>query len=270
MKRPVLFNYEDLNAFVRDMIAFRKQEDSDFTVAKYCEGFERCSTALVSSIATGKRKLTFDRVPEMAILLGLSARERFHLKERVSRNKGKAKEKGKDSSAQPVNPKRQRSSAFLLKNWLHPFVKDAVRLEAVKKNRNAIFELLGGIASKARIQQSLKFLLLHGYLRLNQDGQWVESEVLNVLGDRDASAKIRQFHKKTLDIARDGIEVYPMEERLAQALLLPLDEESYAELLEVIKEFAEKIQTFSETHQKHNRRLYQLILHLTPTGGIRE
>ncbi|RYZ57806.1 MAG: TIGR02147 family protein [Proteobacteria bacterium] len=268
MKRPVLFNYEDLNTFVRDMIAFRKQEDKDFTVAKYCEGFERCSTALVSSIASGKRKLTFDRVPEMAILLGLSARERFHLKERVSKNKIKAV--ARESSAQPGNSKRQRTSAFLLKNWLHPYVKDAVRLEAVKKNRNAIFELLGGIASKARIQQSLKFLLLHGYLRLNQEGQWVESEVLNVLGDRNASAKIRQFHKKTLDIARDGIEVYPMEERLAQALLLPLDEESYAELLEVIKEFAEKLQTFSETHQKHNRRLYQLILHLTPTGGIRE
>ncbi len=267
MNRPLIFNYDDLSLFVREMIQYRKSVDPEFKVASYCRTFENCSPALVSSIASGRRKLTSDRVQDFAILLGLSARERLHLKDRVSKRKTVEEP---DTAASSVKGKKKRVSSFLLKNWLHPYVKDAVRLEAVKKNPQAIYEVLGGIASRKKIQESLKFLLAHGYIRLDQNGRWVENEVLNVLGDRNASAKIRQFHKKSLDIAREGIDLYSMQDRLAQALLIPLDEASYAEILELIKEFAGKLQNFSESHLTHNKRLYQLILHLTPTGGHHE
>lgn len=266
MKRPVLFDYKDLALFVKDMIRFLKQEDPDFTVARACRNFERCSPALISNIIAGKRKLTSDRVGDIAALLNLSARERYFLKEKVLR---KAPDEPASEEAVPSPAKRRRRSSFILKNWLHPYVKDATRLEAVKMNKEAIFKVLGGIASRKRIQQSLTFLLQHGYLRLDLAGQWVESEVLDVVGDRNASGKVRQFHKKALDIAKTGLDLYPMEERLAQALLLPLDEESYSELVDLVREFSEKLQVFSETKTKNSKRLYQIIVHLTPTGGSR-
>jgi uncharacterized protein (TIGR02147 family) len=270
MERPVLFKYSDLIRFMEDMIRYRKQTEKGFTVAKACQALRRCSPALISNILAGKRKLTVDRVGEVATVLGLTQRERHYLKEWLLRSDRPAQsDREADDDSRSSGHKRRRVSSFLLRDWINPYVKDAVRLESVQVDRDALYRELGGIASQERINQALKFLLQHGYLRTNQAGKLVESEPLNVLGDEDADEKIRKFHKKTLDIAKAGLDTWPIEERLAQAMLIPLDAAAYGELLELIQEFGEKLRVFSETHADCNQRLYQFILHLTPTGGSR-
>ena len=61
--------------------------------------------------------------------------------------------------------------------------------------------------------------------------------------------------------------MYDTNERFANAMILPLNQENYTELVQIIKEFSEKLKDFSEQHQTNNEKLYQVIINLCPTGG---
>ena len=52
-------------------------------------------------------------------------------------------------------------------------------------------------------------------------------------------------------------------------MILPLDAHTYIEMVGMIREFSERIQKFAEDHAQVDRRLYQVIVHLTPTGGAK-
>jgi uncharacterized protein (TIGR02147 family) len=251
------------------MIQFRKCEEKSFRVVAACRALRRCSPALVSNVIAGKRKLTGDRVQDFATILGLNIRERSYLRDWVLSGEKRRDAIGDDGAAKSQGTAGRRSnvSSFLLSSWLHPYVKDSVRLKSVKNCPEAIYRELGGIASHKRIDHSLQFLQHHGYLRIDQRGKLVEGEILHVVGDENADQKIRDFHQHALQIAKMGIDTYGTEERIAQALILPLDRACYGELLQLIQEFAEKLRQFSEKHSTVDQRLYQLILHLTPTGG---
>ncbi len=270
MERPKIFDYQDPAKFVSDMIRYRKETVPGFTVVAACQGLHRCSPALLSNIMASKRRVTEDRVDAIAKVLGLSSRERYYFKEWI---RGKS---APESEPEPVHhpkessPKRRRVSSFILNDWIHPYVKDALGLDSVQGQAEKLYAILGGIASRPRIDQSVKFLLKHGHIRRNLAGKLIVNEELTVLGDAEADRKIRRFHRQTLEIAKQGLELYPVQERLAQALLLPLDDQRYHKLLDLVQDFAEKLKTFTEDNGQGGSRLYQLILHLTPSGGSDE
>jgi hypothetical protein len=70
-----------------------------------------------------------------------------------------------------------------------------------------------------------------------------------------------------VDEHKTALDLFPPSERLANTLIIPLNEKSYGELLEIIQEFSERLQNFAAHNQEAGERLYQLILNLSPTGG---
>lgn len=270
MERPKIFDYQDPAEFVRAMIRYRKESVAGFTVAAACHGLHRCSPALLSNIMAGKRRVTEDRVDAIAKVLGLNFRERYYFKEWIRGNSAPATEPEALHPTKGAPLKRRRVSSFLLNDWIHPYVKDALGLDPVQGQAEKLYAVLGGIASRPRIDQSIKFLLKHGHIRRNLEGRLVVNDELAVMGDADADRKIRRFHRQSLEIAKQGLELYPVQERLAQALLLPLDDQRYHEVLDLVQEFADKLRTFAENNAQGGSRLYQLILHLTPSGGSHE
>ncbi|MCX6130611.1 MAG: TIGR02147 family protein [Proteobacteria bacterium] len=270
MERPKIFDYQDPAEFVSAMIRYRKEMVPGFTVLAACQGLHRCSPALLSNIMARKRRVTEDRVDAIAKVLGLSSRERYYFKEWIRGNSPTEAEPGTMNLPKENPHKRRRVSSFLLNDWIHPYVKDALGLNTVQGQPEKLYAILGGIASRARIDQSIKFLLKHGHVWRNLAGKLIVNDELAVLGDAEADRKIRRFHRQALEIAKQGLELYPVQERLAQALLLPLDDQRYHELLDLVQEFAEKLRTFAENNAEGGVRLYQLILHLTPSGGSHE
>ena len=48
---------------------------------------------------------------------------------------------------------------------------------------------------------------------------------------------------------------------------MPLNSESYGELMDIIDEFAEKLKKFAELDAQSGDQLHQLILNVSPIGG---
>lgn len=268
MTRPIITNYSDLVAYLADMCAFLKKEDAQFSILKASKTLRKISPTLVSLILKGKRRLTLDRVDEFAKLLQLTPHERKYLRDWVSRMEGFAP--ASPMAASPINLGRRKiTSSHLLSDWINVYVKDAFQLRRVSQHPDEIYAALGGIASRKRIEQSIKFLLKHGYLRTTIEGHVVPETPLHSIDPKVPNAQIRKFHKAALTNARDAIDQHDPGLRYANAMVVTLNESTYKKITELIAEQAEELQSFAEGLSDGDQ-LYQLVINLSPTGGRRE
>lgn len=266
MQRPIITTYSDLVHFIGDMLAFLKSTQSDFSVLRATKSLRRVSPALISLVLSRKRRVTMDRADELSRLLGLTPHERQYMKDWISGSDRQSANPQNTTSIRPPADRRKIASSHLLNDWVHVFVKDAFDLAEVRKNPVAIYALLGGIASRKRIDESISFLLKHGYLRKTIDGQLIPEATLHSVDQKISSDKVRKFHKALLKNAHTAIDQYPSDQRYANSLVLSLNQETYKKLLELIAEQAESLQSFAE-NLNDGSMLYQVVINVSPTGG---
>jgi uncharacterized protein (TIGR02147 family) len=266
--RPVITSYSDVVQFMGDMLLYRKEQDPSFSILKMTKSLRRISPALVSLILRRKRKITLDRVDELSKLMELMPHERQYFKDWLSRVQNPIAESEIHKTSSMPLVRRKITSAHILNDWVNVFVKDAFDLEHIRNNPDEIYALLGGIASKKRVDQSLRFLQQHGYLRRNGSGRLVPDAPLHSVDQKVSNDKVRKFHKALLQNAKDAIDQYSPQERYANALVLSLNQESYKKLLDVIAEHGESLQSFAE-NLTEGSMLYQVTINVSPTGGHR-
>lgn len=260
MKRPIIGDYQDLEAYIKAMLAFRKKSHRGFSVLRACMGLRRTSPTLVSLVTQGKRRLSLDRLEEFSQLLALTPTEREYLKKWIQ------PPSSLESIPQEQGLKRRKASVHLLKDWLNVYVKDAFQLKAVRKDPQLLFALLSPIAPVKRIRRCLDFLLKEGYLRRNSQGEIIEDSSFHSVDEKEAHKYIRAFHSAALRNAIRGLELYSIERRHAQSLVLTLDQAQYQEIVGELENFGEKIQSIAEKIPE-GKVLYQLAINLSPVGG---
>lgn len=266
--KPSIFDYKDMNLFIKDQIDYLKKMDRSYSVLTMSKKLRRISPALISLIIKGKRKITLDRTDELAKLLQLSIIEKNYLKDCItplsSSDAGSSPlsliDKKKSSRVQSV-------SLHLLNDWLNVYVKDSFQIPTVQKNPELIYSQLAHIATRKRIQRSFAFLIREGYLRRTLDNQVVVETDLALTESPIPNIKIRQFHKAALEIAKQSLETVEMNKRLSNSLVLPLNEEKVEELKELIHHFAHQLKEFASDLQPDDTyQLHQININLTPTG----
>jgi uncharacterized protein (TIGR02147 family) len=154
---------------------------------------------------------------------------------------------------------RRFANTHLLSDWLNVFVKDCFQISEVSQKPDLVFRILSRHASRSRIQKSLNFLLFHGYLRRNEVGHIVLSDPHVSVDAKVPSQKVRDFHRACLKIARDGVETYSPEQRLALSLVVPTTSGVVAKLRELLESFGEQLQQLHSSDQLH-----QITLNLAP------
>lgn len=261
--RPVISSFENPREFLKAMIEYRKATEAHFSILQATKNLRKVSPTLVSLILQGKRQLTVDRLDEFSKLLKLTATEKAYLRnwiEPQALHPSLAQEKTQKS--------RKDVTTHILSDWINVYVKDCFEIPAIQDKPELVYMQLANIASPARIQKSISFLLKEGHLRKTLDGKIVTETPLTVTDPQVPSQKIRNFHKGALGIAKAAIDSHSPAERYANTLILSMNEEKYQELVQMIQEFAEKLKDFASTSS--GPRLYQVLVHLSPTGGKSE
>lgn len=265
VQRPIMSDFADVRDFLKAALNYRKKYEKGFSTYQAVEKLRKISPALVSLIIQKKRKLTLDRADDFAKLLGLSSSEKIYFKNWIALDEKPLQEKAALFEARKKNKKE--FAVSLLNDWLNVYVKDAFRLPALQKNPELIYKELGSIASFARIEKAMTFLLREGYLRKTLEGHIVVETSLVTQETPPPGAKIRAFHKAALAIARQNIDLFSVHERFANTLILDLTPERYQELIAMIQEFSRELQNFAAVEDQNGDRLYQVVVNLSPTGG---
>jgi uncharacterized protein (TIGR02147 family) len=269
--RPVIFDYESVPKFVTDMLAWRRQTEVDFSVRTRLSNAPGCSPTLVSQVAKGARRLTRDRVDAFGKLLNLTNQEARYLDQWVALNRKvkpvAMKRAAAVKPAQDSTLAQKRPQNHLISHWLNPYVKEACRLAGFKLDAPTVHRLLGGIASVAQVGKSLEFLVREGFLRRTMAGQVVQNELQSATTDEIPDRKIAAFHKRALDLAKEGMDRYPFHERRAEAYVLPVNAKNLDKLKKILTECVDQVEQFEQDHPEENERLFQVLIHLTPVGG---
>lgn len=264
MNRPSISEYSEPAAFVRDMIRFRKQSESGFSVHRATESLRRVSPALVSLVMRNKRALTLDRADEFSRLLNLNSTEKIFFRNWI----GGISHKDSVETSTTGMQSRKTAGISILSDWINLYVKDFFQIPSVQHNPTLIEKQLLSVVSAKRVRKAIDFLLREGHLRKTLRGAIVIDTTLSVTDPGVPHRKIRQLHKGALALARLAIDLYSSQERLANTLIVPLNEKRYAELLELFDEFAERLQEFAaKSDGEDGNRLYQVLLNLSPVGG---
>jgi len=268
--RPTISKYDSIAAYIKDQIQYLKHIDPDFSVLAACKKLRRVSPALMSLIVKDKRKVTLDRVDELAKLLQMTVPEKIFLRDWIERADPRSVQNLKSMTMEEISlhkNRRKEVSLNILNDWLNVYVKDCFQLKAIQENPKLIYAQLAHIAEPKRIDKSIQFLLREGYLRKTLNNTIVIDAALAVAETPLPSHKIRQFHKAALNIARNGIDTVSMDKRYVNTLVMPLNKEKYSEFVEIIQEFSEKIMKFSaDLNTEEAESLYQFNLNLIPTG----
>lgn len=265
INRPNISEYQAPQEYLRDVLKFRKESEAEFSISKATQNLRRISPTLVSLIIQGKRKITFDRVDELAKLMNLNFQEKVYFKNWIESANPKMPE-FQDKISPSSN--RKEISTHILNDWLNVYVKDAFQIPAIQKNPDLLYVYFAGIANKSRLDKSLQFLLREGHLRKTMDNKIVVETNLALIANSPLPVKkIRQFHKNALVLAKNALDLFSPQERFASTLVIPMREEKYAEALEVIKEFSNRMQQLAENNDSTAERLYQFTLNLSPIGG---
>ena len=148
-------------------------------------------------------------------------------------------------------------------------MKDAFQIKDLQENPELIYKKLAYLADEKSIRKSIHFLLREGYLRRTLDNKIVLDHPLSVKEPKEAHLLVRRFHKKALKLASVGLDLVPTEKRLANTFILPLDQTTYFEMLDMIRTFTDQLKHFCETRTLEGENLYQLTLNLTPTGDLK-
>jgi uncharacterized protein (TIGR02147 family) len=250
------------------MLEYLRAAEDNFSVVEATRHLRKVSPALVSLVVKNKRSLTFDRVDEFAKLLRLNSTERHLLRSWIAGKESRNPAAYAGSESPSRNDSRKEVGENLLSDWLNVYVKDFFKIPAVQKQPALLYKLLGHISTPKRIDKSLNFLFREGYLRRTLDGRVIIDTNLAVADPKVPSHKIRQSHKAALNLARIGIDLYNPKQRWANALILHLNAQSKAELVDLFQEFAEKLQDFAAAHSEDGDQLYQVLLNICPVGGV--
>lgn len=266
--KPSIFDYKDMSLFIKDQIEYLKKMDRSYSVLTMSKKLRRISPALISLIIKGKRKITLDRVEELAKLLQLSLIEKHYLKDCIAPNSSAQADSSSLNLADKKRPSRvQTVSLHLLNDWLNVYVKDSFQIPTVQKNPELIYSQLAHIATRKRIQRAFAFLIREGYLRRTLDNQIIVETDLAITESPLPNIKIRQFHKAVLEIAKQSLETVEMDKRFLNSLVLPLNENKFEELKALIHQFTHQLKEFtSELQPDDTYQLHQININLTPTG----
>lgn len=263
--RPVVFDYTKATDFIVDMFLWRRACDPHFSVRSTFKNAYKCSPALVTQILQSKRKLQPNKVEAFSLALGLNTQESAFLTSLCKRELNIVEHSPPAILSNPISHSAPKN--HLLHSWLNVYVKDAVRVLQGAVSVENLSRILGNIVPYSRIERSLQFLLANGFLRRALDGRIVEDETVVVTTDEIPNEKIVAFHRQALKIAERALQLFPTHRRRASAIVLPLNEKSFAELKLILKDFHERLLQFAEERKTDSEALYQVTIHLSPIGG---
>ncbi len=259
--RPVVFDYGAPQQFFSDLYRHYKMT-RNFSLRQRTNKVAGCSQTLVSQILNGKRKINRENLIPLAEVFQLTNEEIKHLDDCITIGK-------KSKNLFPINSseKKQRTAQnHILKYWINPYIKDLIHLRGFSLDSARLFSMLKGVANENQIKKSIDFLISEGFWKTTPSGELVPAEEAVVSTNEIPNEKIKNFHKKALEIAKRGLTAWPTSQRKASTVILSVNEEQKQELRDLIDTFQSQLLQFIESHPRGEDSLVQVTVHLTPIG----
>lgn len=270
--RPVIFDYLDFRAFIKDLAAFLKSEGG-FRLEDFAKKAGLKSPGFLKMVVDGARRMTPETTRGFAKAFGLSGKERLFFLELVAYGQSEDPDEKKKSHERLMKLTPRSATYASDKKYDHYFsrphhvtIREMVTLPDFVEDDWWIAKRCFPKISPDEARKSLTLLLELGLLKrgpgdkLEQAGEFIKTE--------DAvreSVAIYHYHEAALDRARQALGSFPQEERSYYALTLPLTKELFQDIEKEFYEFRDRMVAKVEAAApKGFTDVYQIGFHMFP------
>lgn len=298
-KKISILSYLDYRDFLYEVYLQRKKMAQPFSYLQFAEELGFAPTNVIRLVISGKRSLAPKSAQKVAKNLGLDSIEKRYFLALVGYNdaKGPALKKKrfdnlltiKQESLDNLNKDKDRASVEYFNHWSRPVLREVLKIQDLQIRYDGelepstnlpesvtarIREILYPDLRTPKVQESIKFLLDHGYLKVSEDGSLKTLDTASIiLPSDDAALQLSSlsYHQQMLQVAQECLIKVPSKRREYHGMTLCLSQIEFDALRDQIRKFcAATMQMESEGKQKD--RVVQLNIQLfsltKPTGGM--
>ena len=270
MNQPVLNDYMDYRAFLKDMFSYKKKTDKYFSYRYFSRRAGISSPNFLQLVISGKRNLTQESAGRICKGFDLRKNEREYFENLVWLNQSTSHEDRNHYYRKIVSLKSNatirkldKASYEYFSKWFYPVIREIVSLGDNKWDAEQISGKLDPEISAKDAAKALKALIDLGLISRDSEGFYRQNESFLTTGPEVQSLTVANFHREMLRLATESIERHAAEVRDLSALTISIRSERITELKEHLGRIRQEIiKMYCE--DKYCDQVYQLNLQLFP------
>jgi uncharacterized protein (TIGR02147 family) len=270
---PVVFEYLDYRAFLRDLYAAKKAIDAKFSFRYFARRAGFTSSNFLKLVMDGDRNLGATAIERVASALSLGPEESEFFALLVAMNQAQTVADRNRAFERVAANRRFRAARRLdgplfeyLTHWYYPVIRELVaRPDFVEDPAWVASQVLPPIQTRAA-KTALKTLEKLGLLVRNDAGALVRGDASLTTGHEVRHVVIPAYHLQMIERAAKAVENIAPEERYVSALTVCIREATLSDLKTKIGRFREEVLDRCDTDQAPER-VYQLCIQLFPISS---
>lgn len=268
MKKPDIFSYHDYKEFIKDCMEYVKVEYG-LSQRKVAET-SSVSAALLSMILSGERTISEEVIDKLSYVFKLTTSEKNFLNHLRVLADSNSLEERKDAVKSMAGFKKYKGknddeviNYSYLSKWYNVAIRELTECKGFKNDPDWIFEQLQFKVSKKKIRESLKFLIDHGFLKINEAGELHQAEKNLVCNKEIYRLGLTEAHKQMFELATQSIKKIPREKRWLIGKALPISAEQFDQIVQILNEAFDRIDKI-ENVNPNNDSVYQISIAAFP------
>ncbi len=270
--RPVVYNYIDYRSFLKDMFAFRKQKNKNFSHRYFARKAGFASSNFLNLVLKGERNLSQKSVVKVAKGFELNKQEHKFFENMVFMNQAKSNDEKNYyyqemmSVNSPKINKINKSSYEYFSKWYYPVIREAATFGKGKYTASQIAGMLDPKITPKQAEKALNALLELGLLEKNSNGQWEKCDNIVDTGPEVSSLSVANFHKEMLEKASESIERHPPDKRHISGMVLSIkaDAKTVNEIKKRINRYSEELLELSCRNVRDANQVYYVHMQVFP------
>ncbi|MCB0364573.1 MAG: DUF4423 domain-containing protein [Bdellovibrionaceae bacterium] len=271
IKRPVVFEFHDYRAFLKDWLVYLKKQHK--TSARELARLAGLASGYLPMILSGKRDLSDKALVALQPHLKLRQNELGFFKElcllsdsteqserlecykRIRRFYRYNEQHGDSIEAHKY-----------LENWYYVAIRELAMLPGFDISPSWIRSQLLNKVTKSQVQEALDFLVENNYLKVDNKGRVVRPEKPIRCHQGVYRLSMSQFHRQILELAADSIYEVPRDQRHLLSHTMAIPRSKFAQVRDVLDEALAKIEAITGEASAADS-VYQVSLMSFPLAG---
>lgn len=264
-----LFEYLNYRDFLKDAYEERHAGDWRFSHRFIAEKAD-FDASMFNKILQGKRNLTPRLVSVFADIFCNDDREKQYFADMVAFNQAKNHSESRQFLEKLVATKEckvenvAKDQFEYFDNWYHAVVRELVTFYPYVGDDAALGLMVRPPITASQVKSSIALLERLNMIKKNeQTGFYEQTQGLISSGTESYSTAVNAYIQQNLKVAQTAIDRFDREERNLSTLAFGCDEDTYKELVEMVRRFRREVLAKVGQCQKANR-VFQLGMQLFP------
>lgn len=252
IERPIIFDYLDYRAFLKDMFNYKKQKNHHFSYRAFAGRAGFSSPNFLKLVVTGQRNLSNESIGKIAKGFGLKKQERDFFENMVFMNQASKHDeknyyytKMMSANGYLKSHKIDVSSYTYFSKWYYPAIREIAIFGNRKSTPKEMAKLLNPNITPREVENALNLLVELELLRKDKDGFWEQVDKVVSTGPEVKSLVISNYHKEMIKLGMEALERHPTDKRDISSVTLSVKKEKITEIKKRIIAFRKELLKFA-------------------------